>query len=139
MRPLDDDEVHELLSAAVVAHLATVDSGGYPHVTPIWFVWADDRCYLTSYAGRPHLRRIRGDPRVGLVIDVEAPLRADGQRPNKQIRIVGDATVRDDIDGEWTAAIRRKYVGARTEAQTASSARSLITIVPTRRWAVASV
>jgi nitroimidazol reductase NimA-like FMN-containing flavoprotein (pyridoxamine 5'-phosphate oxidase superfamily) len=93
MRKLREDEIVELLARDVVAHLATVDSAGYPHVTPIWFLWSDRAFHLTSFIGRPHLDRIRSNPRVGLVVDIEDALRPDGERPNQQIRVLGDATV----------------------------------------------
>lgn len=87
MRRLTEDEMSALLASDGVAHLATVDDAGYPHVTPIWFLWSDPVIHLTSWVGRPHLQRIETNPRVGLVIDVEEEQRGDGQRPNRQIRI----------------------------------------------------
>lgn len=110
VRSLRNAEISDLLDSDVVARLATIDLDGYPHVTPIWFLWAADAFYLTSYADRPHLKRIRTNPRVGLVVDVEDELRADGQRPNRQVRVTGDATLSVDISGVWTQRIRRKYV-----------------------------
>lgn len=38
MRRLDAAEIEELLSRDLVAHLATVDADGYPHVVPLWFL-----------------------------------------------------------------------------------------------------
>ena len=37
VRQLVNDEIDDLLSLGVVARLATIDTAGYPHVTPIWF------------------------------------------------------------------------------------------------------
>ncbi|WP_267899330.1 pyridoxamine 5'-phosphate oxidase family protein [Nocardia stercoris] len=137
MRRLNELEVAQLLRSDTVARLATVDGDGFPHVTPIWFLWDNGRFLLTSYAGRPHLRRAAENSRVGLVIDVEQPLRADGERPNKQIRVIGDATVAEDPEGLWTARIRTKYLGPDTPAVPAE--RRLITVVPRRIVAIASV
>ncbi|TQM25935.1 pyridoxamine 5'-phosphate oxidase family protein [Nocardia bhagyanarayanae] len=83
VRRLKTTEIAELLNTDAVARLATIDVDGYPHVMPIWFLWAADVFYFTSYPDRPHLERIRNNPRVGLVIDVEDRLRADGERPNR--------------------------------------------------------
>ncbi|MET0897609.1 MAG: pyridoxamine 5'-phosphate oxidase family protein [Mycobacterium sp.] len=138
MRRLTTNEIDTLLAADVVARLATVDTGGFPHLTPLWFLWADGVFLLTSYAGRPHLDRIGGDPRVGLLIDVEEPQRRDDERPNRQIRVVGTAAVSVDVDGEYTDRIRAKYLGAVT-TPAAGRARMLITVVPQRWHAVASV
>ncbi|MFF0500074.1 pyridoxamine 5'-phosphate oxidase family protein [Nocardia aobensis] len=140
MRRLDELEVEHLLFSDTVARLATIDSHGYPHVTPIWFLCVDGVFHLTSYVGRPHLDRIVRNPRVGLVIDVEAALRPDGERPNKQVRVIGDATVSPDRGGVWTARIRTKYVDAATcAADNVARERALITVVPRTITAVASI
>ncbi|MGD0700506.1 MAG: pyridoxamine 5'-phosphate oxidase family protein [Trebonia sp.] len=41
VRPLSDEEIAGLLARDVVARVATIDACGYPHVTPLWFLWAD--------------------------------------------------------------------------------------------------
>ncbi|MFD6156526.1 pyridoxamine 5'-phosphate oxidase family protein [Nocardia sp. NPDC060256] len=143
MRPLDAPERGELLTMDVVAHLATIDSDGYPHVTPIWFVWEGGSFYLTSDPGRPHLSRIMRNPKVGLVIDVEAALRADGERPNKQVRVIGDATVSLDPDGIWTQRIRAKYIDGSIAPDAVERPpdreRKLITVTPRKITTVASI
>ncbi|MQY29282.1 hypothetical protein NRB56_48720 [Nocardia sp. RB56] len=132
-----------MLSSDIVAHLSTIDSQGYPHVTPIWFLWADGYVQLTSCPGRPHLDRITRNPKVGLVIDIEAELRGDGQRPNRQVRLIGDATVSVDPDEIWTRRIRAKYIDSTiapgAAELTARQGRRLITITPRKVTAVASV
>jgi nitroimidazol reductase NimA-like FMN-containing flavoprotein (pyridoxamine 5'-phosphate oxidase superfamily) len=67
-RPLREEEIAGLLARDVVARVATIDADGYPHVTPLWFLWADGAIHLASDAGRPHLARLRDNPRAGLVI-----------------------------------------------------------------------
>ncbi|MET9486622.1 pyridoxamine 5'-phosphate oxidase family protein [Nocardia sp. NPDC006630] len=143
MRRLEVPEIGELLGLDVVAHLSTIDSDGYPHVTPIWFLWEDGCIYLTSYPGRPHLGRIIRNPKVGLVIDVEAELRADGERPNKQVRLVGDAAVSIDPDETWTRHIRAKYIDSAVAPgmvdRALSRGRMVVAITPHTITAVASV
>lgn len=141
MRTLHSTEISELLDADTVARLATVDESGYPHITPIWFLWDSGAFYLTSYPDRPHLERIRSNPRVGLVLDVEDEQPADGQRPNRQIRVIGDATVSEDPAGEWTRRIRRKYLGPHPKSleRGLHRGRSLIVVRPKAIHAVASV
>jgi nitroimidazol reductase NimA-like FMN-containing flavoprotein (pyridoxamine 5'-phosphate oxidase superfamily) len=109
-RRLSDTELEVLLATDVPARLATVDADGYPHVTPLWFIWADDAFQMTSFADKPHLRRLAGDPRAGVCVDVEEPQREDGERPNRQVRALGDAEVFPDTNGEWTRRITGKYV-----------------------------
>ncbi|MFB7719041.1 pyridoxamine 5'-phosphate oxidase family protein [Nocardia sp. NPDC056100] len=143
MRRLEPDEIDALLNLDVVARLATIDSDGYPHVTPIWFLWESGRFHLTSSSTRPHLRRIARNPKVGLVIDIEGELRADGERPNRQVRVVGDASVTPDPGGQWTRRIRAKYIDGSIAPGIAERAvhqeRSLIGITPREIVGVASV
>lgn len=141
-RQLTIAEIAALLQGDLVARLATIDSDGYPHVTPIWFVWRDGSFFLTSHSTRPHVRRCTQNPRVGLGIDVEQPLRADGERPNQQVRVVGEATVTDDHDRQWTNLIRRRYTGADSAGpvcDVGAAARSVIQVRPSGMVAVASV
>jgi nitroimidazol reductase NimA-like FMN-containing flavoprotein (pyridoxamine 5'-phosphate oxidase superfamily) len=142
-RPLSTEEIDALLALAVPARLATLDARGYPHVTPLWFVWEDGAFQMTSYADRPHLRRIARNARVGLSIDVEDPERDDGERPNRQVRAIGRAELSADPDGMWTRRITEKYVRGPAAAQR-SAARSaddrvVIQVRPERLVAVASV
>jgi hypothetical protein len=143
-RPLSDEEITGLLASDTVARLATIDASGYPHVTPLWFLWADDAFHLASDAGRPHLARLQANPRAGLVIDVEAGQHPDGQRPNKQIRAVGNATLSPDTGAAWTRRIWDKYINGPTarnalDERLGDRQRVLIRIAPIRITAVASV
>lgn len=144
VRRLLDDEIAALLAHDSVARLATLDADGYPHVTPLWFVWNGATFYFASDAGRPHLARIRSNPKVGLVIDVEAPERPDGERPNRQVRVIGDATVTPDSDGLWTRRIWAKYRSDELDATTIAERlrgrqRVVISLRPHHIVAVASI
>jgi hypothetical protein len=142
VRPLSAEEIAGLLARDVVARVATIDTDGYPHVTPLWFVWADGAFHLASDAGRPHLGRLIANPRAGLVIDVEGQQRADGERPNMQVRAVGDAVISPDVGGVWSMRIWDKYIGTAAvnpARRLGTRQRMLVRIVPKRIVAVASV
>jgi PPOX class probable F420-dependent enzyme len=142
-RPLDPGEIEALLGLDVPARLATLDRDGFPHVTPLWFLWSDGAFYMTSVADRPHLRRLAANPRAGVVVDTEDAERDDGQRPNRQVRAIGEAQVFSDSGGQWTMRITEKYVrGAGAAASIASRAadqRVVVRLRPARIVAVASV
>ena len=65
------------LAARRVAHLATVDAAGAPHLVPVCFAVADNNAYITiddkpkrTPAGSlQRLRNIAGNPAVALVAD----------------------------------------------------------------------
>ena len=142
-RPLSDEEIDSLLALDVPARFATLDADGFPHVTPLWFVWDDGAFHLTSYPDRPHLRRLARNPRAGLCIDIERRVREDGQRPNLQVRAVGHAELFPDEGRAWTRRIDAKYVrgpGATIHRATrATDDRVVIRLRPGRLLAVASV
>jgi hypothetical protein len=96
---------------------------------------------MTSYANRPHLKRIRANPRVGLVIDTEDEERSDGERPNRQIRVIGDATVTEDDEQIWTNRIWEKYLHSPAGSKRVQGRRTRchILLVPRHIVAVASV
>lgn len=141
-RPLGSDETDELLAGDHVCRLATLDDDGFPHVTPLWFMWADECFLMTSVPGKPHIARLRRDTRAGLVVDVEATEQLDGQRPNRQVRITGRAELESDTGGLWTRRITEKYVvGAGRAAsvrQRSTQERILIRVRPNSMVAVAS-
>jgi Pyridoxamine 5'-phosphate oxidase len=142
-RRLSTAELEELLAADVPARLATIDADGCPHVTPLWFLWADGAFHMTSFAGRPHLRRLALNSRAGLCVDLEAGERADGERPNRQARAIGVAQTFPDAGGEWTERITRKYVtgpGLSVQLERRLSAeRIVIRLEPQSLVAVASL
>ncbi len=104
---------------------------------------ADGAFHMTSIADRPHLRRLSMNPRAGLCVDVEAPERDDGQRPNRQVRGIGDAELFPDRHCTWTNRITEKYVRGSAAAATAIARardeRIVIRLRPVRLVAVASV
>jgi PPOX class probable F420-dependent enzyme len=66
-----------LIRSARVAHLATADRNGQPHVIPICFVF-DGKCFYSPIDEKPkrvaprklkRLRNIEANPKVALVID----------------------------------------------------------------------
>jgi nitroimidazol reductase NimA-like FMN-containing flavoprotein (pyridoxamine 5'-phosphate oxidase superfamily) len=63
VRPLSGEEIAGLLARDVVARVATIDESGYPHVTPLWFLWADGPFISPAVPGgliSPAFRPIRG-------------------------------------------------------------------------------
>lgn len=142
-RPLTDPELQKLLSMDVPASLATLDGAGYPHVTPVWFLWTGNEIVITSMVDKPHVRRLLADPRAGVCVHVEEAELDCGERPNRQVRVIGDAMVGIDGDGRWTRLITQKYVagpsGQAVAERRGSQSRMAIRLPMTRYVAVASI
>lgn len=109
-RKLAAVEIDEVLSAVVPLHLGTVDSRGYPHVTPLWYCYEEGAFWMTSLPSKPHVRRLRANRRASVCIDLEDVERSDGQRPNRQVRAVGDAALSEDLGAMWTKRITERYI-----------------------------
>jgi PPOX class probable F420-dependent enzyme len=112
-----DDQTRRFLARRRVAHLATSDASGAPHVVPICFTLLGDTLYIaidekpkTSDVRR--LRRLRNiveNPRVAIVADVYAD--ADWSRLGF-VMLRATARLLEPPDGEHTRAIeslRGKY------------------------------
>lgn len=142
-RPMRLDEIEVLLQKDTPIRLATLDRNGFPHITPLWFVWSDDAFHMTSLPTKPHVRRLRHNSRVGVVVDTEVPERADRERLNQQVRAIGRAVLQPDPDGTWTRLITEKYLtGPGSTARISERSqqhRVLIQIRPARLTAVASI
>jgi len=92
--------------------LATANSEGQPHVTPIWFVLDGDNLIFTTHNTSVKGRSITRDGRVAIVVDDERP-------PYSFVMIQGIAVVSEDLDDlvAWATKIGGRYMGAdRAEA-----------------------
>lgn len=119
--------------------LATVQSDGSPHVTPVWFVLDDDAGLLfTTGSTSVKTRSIARDPRVCLCVDDQAP-------PYSYVMVHATATVSDDLDEMLRVATRigARYMGAdRAEEfgrRNAVPTEVLVRLAPTRVVAKAGV
>lgn len=141
-RSLSADEIDELLGMDLVGHLATIDTAGYPHVVALWFHWDGGVARMTSLPGRPHVNRLASNPKACLSVDTEGEEGTDGERPNRQVRLIGDVTLLDDVDGRWTAEITQRYlrgVGAQEQQEKRrQQPRILIELRPKKIVGVAS-
>ena len=71
------DAERGFLASQRVAHLATADRGGVPHVVPVCFVWAEATLYIaidekpkrSPGARLKRLRNIAENPAVAVVVD----------------------------------------------------------------------
>src|SRR6186713_1076923 len=66
---LSTDERDAFLTELRIGRLATMREDGWPHVTPIWYVWDDGRFVLSLGKSRRHLHNIARDPHVTLCVD----------------------------------------------------------------------
>jgi PPOX class probable F420-dependent enzyme len=58
----------DLLERPIVAALGTSMADGTPHVTPVWFSYADEMFYVNAAIGRIKDKNIKARPYVSLLI-----------------------------------------------------------------------
>ncbi|TMB64608.1 MAG: TIGR03668 family PPOX class F420-dependent oxidoreductase [Chloroflexi bacterium] len=75
MRATPDSQQQALIEFQRVAHLATADANGRPHVVPVCFAYVDGRIYI-AIDEKPkrslrlkRLRNIEANPEVAIVFD----------------------------------------------------------------------
>ncbi len=86
---IDDPAVRDLLQRCRVARIATLSRNGRPSITPIYFVFVNDRIWLGTSDWTLAARDVKADSRVSLLFEVEGH-RGDG----RVLRITGKAIVR---------------------------------------------
>ena len=89
------------------AIVAGVRIDGRPSMTPNWFLWQDNRFYISTTKSRVKYRLFARDPRVQLMIDDSMGLR--------YVVINGTVAIEDDVDDGlvFFKALRAKH--SRTE------------------------
>src|SRR6478609_3338438 len=78
-----------------IGRLATMREDGWPHVTPIWYVWDGGRFVLSLGKSRRHLQNIARDPKVTLCVD-EDPRTTDLTRSPEAVVCFGLAALHED-------------------------------------------
>jgi PPOX class probable F420-dependent enzyme len=97
------DEVRAFLEEpGHLIRLATVDAEGAPRVVPIWFIFEDDRIWMTPRERSAWWADVQRDQRVAAVVDEEPP-------PYRKVVLRGSVEIVHGIgeDDLWRDRYRR--------------------------------
>ena len=121
---------HSDLLDGQVASLATVGGDGFPQVTEIWFLHADDELKLSLNTARLKTRNLEQRPKCSLqLLDLENPYR--------YLVVKGNAKIEPDDDYAFAKRLGAKYGGADVSAHDQpGDTRVVVTIEPTNVYAV---
>ncbi|WP_307804077.1 pyridoxamine 5'-phosphate oxidase family protein [Micromonospora echinofusca] len=125
--PLTPD-VEARLAQELNVWLCTLRHDGSPHVTPVWFVYADGTWWIGCDDRSVKVRNVVADPRVSLALEVgSAPVVAEGVA---RVR-------RSDFPAEVVEAFAGKYGGWDIRKRGAQKGDRVLLEIPVRRWLLA--
>ncbi|NJM41373.1 MAG: hypothetical protein HC853_11725 [Anaerolineae bacterium] len=104
MNPFDPESI-EFLQGPWLMRLATIGADGYPHVTPVWYVYEDGRIFTSTEKDRVKYRNISRDNKIGASIDWEP-------RPYRGLSIRGIAHIHERGIRARIRQITSRYVPA---------------------------
>jgi PPOX class probable F420-dependent enzyme len=98
------DELRAFLGERRYAVLATNDDGRI-HLTPVWFLFEEDRFYFESFSGSRKVANLRRDATASVVVDAREPGRERWVAASGRVEIATGDEAR-----EINARIRRRYL-----------------------------
>ena len=99
------EKVCELIDDKNIAHLATLNKDGSPHVTPVWIDREGDIIIVNTTSTRLKYKNVKNDKRVSLSI-------TDYRDPYTWASIIGEVVELSDIDAEiHIDKMSQKYLG----------------------------
>jgi nitroimidazol reductase NimA-like FMN-containing flavoprotein (pyridoxamine 5'-phosphate oxidase superfamily) len=110
---LSEPERDAFLTELRIGRLASQRDDGWPHVTPIWYVWEGSKFVLTLGKSRRHLRNIARDPHVTLCID-EDPRTTDLTKSPRAVVCYGLGKLVEDeeVVRKMTTKVELRYLPA---------------------------
>lgn len=103
-----DDEVRRVLGSDALAHVATIDPDGTPHVTLAWVGLDGDEIVFATLGDQRKLRNLRRDPRV--TISIETP-RTNAIGLREYLVVYGSARVTEGGAPELLQELAHTYLG----------------------------
>lgn len=98
----------ELLDSAALAHVATIDADGAPHVTMAWVGVQDDQLVLATLFDQRKLRNLRRDPRVTISIETA---KVNDWGLHEYLVVYGRARVTEGGAPQLLQELARTYLG----------------------------
>jgi PPOX class probable F420-dependent enzyme len=113
-------QLRSFLGGRRYAVLATHDPDGGIHLTPIWFLFEDDRFYFASSSGSRKVKNVERNFSASVVVDAREPGRERWVSASGQVEILRDGDAQS-INARISAGTsRRKRSTAPSKPRSAS-------------------
>src|SRR5207248_3860259 len=99
------DELRSFLGGRRYAVLATQNPDGGSHLTPIWFLFEDDRFYFASSSGSRKVKNVERSPTASVVVDAREPGRERWVSASGPVEILRDSEAQS-----INARVRHRYL-----------------------------
>ncbi len=126
---LDIPDTHRDLLDAQFATLATIEPGGLPQLSEIWFLHDDGELRLSLNTTRRKTRNLVDRPQCALLI-------LDVANPFRYVEIRGTARIEADDDRAFAHRLHDKYGADPSAYDNPGEGRVVVTIEPARVRAV---
>ena len=125
----DFPESHRDLLDSQVATLATIDDGGYPQLTEVWFLYDEGHVKVSVNTTRRKLHNLERRPQCSLLL-------LDLNNPYRYLEVRGRARVEPDDDRSFAAKVGEKYGADLIAYDAPEDGRVVITIEPEKIYPV---
>jgi len=103
-KKMTQSEIQEFLMKPNLARVGTLNPDGSPHVTPIWFLYADGAVTFSVGKSTQKARNLSRDSQVCLCID-------EREHPNRTVILNGYVISTGDTSKEYRLRISVHYLG----------------------------
>ncbi|MEO3776607.1 PPOX class F420-dependent oxidoreductase [Micromonospora sp. B11E3] len=116
-----------LLAEPQLAHVATVEPDGTPHVTPVWIDTDGEHIVFNTAKGRRKYENIRRNPAVGISI-------VDKANDFRTLWVKGTAELVEEGADEHIDKLAKKYLGQDTYPfRKPGEERVIVRVTPTQK------
>ena len=111
---LDEQEMEEFLTNGHTLIFSTIDKDGYPHSTPLWYVYMDGAVYTRGRTPSQKAQNINRNPQVSALVES-----GERWRDLKAVMIRGRAEIVEDeeVKQRYNELLNEKYGPYRTVAK----------------------
>lgn len=125
MVPIPED-YRDLFEKPTIAHVATLNSDGSPHVTPVWIGYDAEanRLLVNTERGRQKERNVAEDPTVGVSM-------VDPENPYRHLSVTGEVDgVTEEGAREHIDELSQRYTGDPYDPDMIQTRRVILEIRP---------